>query len=427
MVGTVPEGRFGKIAARFPALQYGDFRTLWFGMFFASATMMFQFYAQGWFISGLTGSVALLGVLGVARGTGMLLFSMWGGALADRVERRTLLIITQSAALVLFGLLSVLIIFDLIALWQAFVLIFIVAAVESIDAPARQALIPELLPREHIPNGVALFMAAQISAFAYLPPLAGVAIAAIGPGGAFAISLIGHVVVIAALLRMKIRSKPAAGGTNIMRSVGEGISYAARRPSVIWVIMLGFFIGVLGFPIISTLAPYWMRHELGLGAVGWTLMGWVWGLGTVGSTVFLSASKFSAHQGRIIVWSGTSFALTLVVFGLTRSIPLAAAAWFLNGTFFTANLIASASLLQVIVENQYMGRVMSLRSLSGAINQLSAAPLGAVADGVGMGNMVPAAAILLALLIAGPALLVPAVRRLDEAQKPEVVEAVPVG
>ncbi len=419
--------RLHRLSARFPALQYGDFRTLWFGMFFASATMMFQFYAQGWFISGLTGSAALLGVLGVARGTGMLIFSMWGGALADRVERRTLLIITQTCALLLFGVLSVLIIFDLIALWQAFIFIFIVAAVESIDAPARQALLPELLPREHIPNGVALFMAAQISAFAYLPPLAGVAIAAIGPGGAFAISLIGHVVVIGALFRMKIRSKPDGGRESIVRSVGQGIAYAAARPSVIWVIMLGFFIGVLGFPIISTLAPYWMRHELNLGAVGWTLMGWVWGLGTVGSTVFLSASKFSTHQGKIIVWSGVSFALTLIVFGMTRSIPLAAAAWCLNGTFFTANLITSASLLQVIVENQYMGRVMSLRSLSGAINQLSAAPLGAVADGVGMGNMVPAAAILLTLLIAAPALLVPAVRGLDKAERPEVVEAVAAG
>lgn len=413
--------------ARFPALQYGDFRTLWFGMFFASATMMFQFYAQGWFITGLTDSVALLGVLGVARGTGMLLFSMWGGALADRVERRTLLIITQSAAFTLFGILSVLVILDAIVLWQAFVLIFIVAAVESIDAPARQALLPELLPREHIPNGVALFMAAQISSFAYLPPLAGIAIEAIGPGGAFAISLIGHVVVIGALLRMKIRSKPAPGSSNIMRSVGQGISYAARRPAVVWVILLGFFIGVLGFPIITTLAPYWMRHELGLGAVGWTLLGWVWGLGTVASTVFLSASKFSAHQGKIIVWSGVAFALTLVVFGLTRSIPVAAVAWCLNGTFFTANLITSASLLQVIVENEYMGRVMSLRSLSGAINQMSAAPLGVVADGVGMGNMVPAAAILLAVLIAAPALLVPTVRKLDDAHKPEIAEAVAAG
>jgi MFS family permease len=419
---------FGEKAyAQFPALQYGDFRTLWFGMFFASATMMFQFYAQGWFVTGLTDSVALLGVLGVARGTGMLLFSMWGGALADRVERRTLLIVTQSVALTLFGVLSVLILLDAIVLWQAFVFIFVVAAVESIDAPARQALIPELLPREHIPNGVALFMAAQISSFAYLPPLAGVAIAGIGPGGAFAISLLGHVVVIGALLRMKIRSKPGGGRESILRSVGQGIRYATGRPPVVWVILLGFFIGVLGFPIITTLAPYWMRHELGLGPVGWTLLGWVWGLGTVASTVFLSASKFSAHQGKIIVWSGTAFALTLIVFGLTRSIPIAAVAWCLNGTFFTANLITSASLLQTIVENQFMGRVMSLRALSSAINQISAAPLGAVADGVGMGNMVPAAAILLTLLIAGPALLVPAVRALDEAQKPDMAEVAPAG
>src|SRR5512140_1471059 len=106
--------------ARFPALQHRDFRILWIGMFFSSATMMFQFYAQGWFILGMTSSAALLGLLGVSRGTGMLLFSLYGGALADRMDRRTLLIVTQSTAFGIYGLLSILVITGHIGLWLAF-------------------------------------------------------------------------------------------------------------------------------------------------------------------------------------------------------------------------------------------------------------------------------------------------------------------
>ena len=411
------------IPDRFPALQHRDFRVVWFGMFFASATMMFQFYAQGWFVVSLTSSVALLGVLGVSRGAGMLIFSMYGGALADRVDRRTLLIVTQSLALVIYAVLSLLILLDSIALWQAFFLIFLSASVEAVDAPARQALIPHLVPREHIPNAVALLTAAQISAFAYLPPMAGLAIEAIGTGGAFAISLLGHAVVILALLVLRVRAKPDPSDTTLLRSIGEGVSYSAGQPSVLWIILINLFIGVLGFPIISTLAPYWMRHELGLGAVGWTMMGWGWGLGTVISSVALSAWKLDGHFGRLFIVSAAGFALSLVAFGLTRSIPVAALFWGLNGTFFTANIIVSSSLIQLIVHSSYLGRVMSLRSLSAALNQMAAAPLGAVADGIGMARMVPAAAALLTLLILAPAGLVPAVRSLDETAKVHLREA----
>ncbi len=404
--------------ARFPALQHRDFRILWFGMFFSSATMMFQFYAQGWFVLGMTGSAGLLGLLGVSRGTGMLLFSLYGGALADRMDRRTLLMATQSTAFAVYGLLSILVITDHVGLWLAFALIFVSASVESMDAPARQALVPHLVPREHLPNAVALFMAAQVSSYAFLPPMAGLAIETIGVGGAFALSLIGHAVVVLALLTLKVRARPARGASSVFRSVGDGITYAAGRPRVLWVLAFGVFLGILGFPIISTLAPYWMKHELGLGAGGWTLMGWMWGLGTLVSTVTLSARNTPRHLGRIIVGATTGFALTLVVFGLTRSLPLAAIAWSLNGTFFTANMIASTSLLQIIVENQYLGRVMSLRGISSAVNQMAAAPLGSLADGIGIGRMVPAVAALLAALVVVPTLLSPTVRTLDaEAQR----------
>jgi MFS family permease len=393
--------------ARVPALQHRDFRILWLGMFFSSATMMFQFYAQGWFILGLTSSAALLGVVGVTRGTGMLIFGLYGGALADRMDRRLLLIVTQSAALVTYAVLAALIIADRIALWPAFALIFVAASVESVDAPARQALLPHLVPREHLPNAVALFIAAQVSSYAFLPPLAGVAIDLVGSGGAFAASLLGHAVVVGALVIMKTRAQVEPRPERVTTSVVRGIAYAGSSPGVLWVLLFGFFVGILGFPIISTLAPFWMQHELGLGPVGWTLMGWIWGLGTLVSTVYLSTHDVSNRVGRVVLVSAAGFALTLVVFGLTRALPLAAAMWCLNGTFFTANMISSTALLQVLVANAYMGRVMSLRLVSSALNQVAAAPLGAIGDAFGMGRMVPGTAALLAALV----IFIPLIRR----------------
>ena len=399
--------------ASVPALQHRDFRILWIGMFFSSATMMFQFYAQGWFVLSLTSSAALLGLLGVTRGSGMLIFGLFGGALADRMDRRRLLIITQSAAFLVYGLLSALVMMDRIALLPAFGLIFVAASVESIDAPARQALLPHLVPREHIPNAVALFIAAQVSSYAFLPPLAGIAIKLIGTGGAFAASLTGHVVVIVALLLMETRAHVAVRIEPMLVSVARGVSHAAGKPRVAWVLVFGFLVGMLGVPIITTLAPFWMQHELGLGPVGWTFMGWIWGLGTVVSTVYLSTHDVRQRAGSLVLLSAGGFGLTLVIFGLTRSLPLAAAMWCLNGTFFTANMISSTSLLQMLVENEYMGRVMSLRQVSSALNQMAAAPLGAFGDAFGMGRMVPGAAGLLVALVIVIPLMVRSARELQ--------------
>jgi len=410
--------------SRVPALQHRDFRILWFGMFFSSATMMFQFYAQGWFIVTLTDSAAVLGLLGVVRGLAMLIFSLYGGALADRVDRRTLLMVTQGSALGIFGVLAILVSLDRISLWPALGLIFLAASVESMDQPTRQALLPHLVPRRHIANAVSLFTAAQISAYAFLPPFAGIAIEQIGVGGAFGISLLGHAAVIIALFLMYTNARPhAVQRESLPAAVAGGIRYAAARSNVRWILTYGFLVGALGFPIISTLAPYWMKNELGLDASSWTLMGWAWGIGTLVATVFLSTRKTFDHLNRTVLIGTTGFGLTLVVFGLTRNIPLAAAAWALNGTFFTANMIASASLIQLVVHNAYMGRVTSLRALSSSINQFSAAPLGALADFVGMSRMVPAVAGLLTVLVGGPWLFSRSARELGRRQDADLLDS----
>lgn len=399
---------------RVPALQHRDFRILWAGMFFSSATMMFQFYAQGWFIISLTDSAALLGLLGVARGLGMLAFSLYGGALADRVDRRVMLMATQGAALAVYAVLTILVALDAINLWFAFALISVSASIESMDAPARQALLPELVPREHLPNAVALFTAASISSYAFLPPMAGIAIETIGVAGAFGLSLIGHAVVIGALLMMKARPYPPPQRQNVFRAVGAGLSYAARRPRVGWILALSLLTGTLGFPIISTLAPLWMTEVLGLGAVGWTFMGWCWGIGAVSATIYLSTRGHSRGLGWTVIVSAAAFGLSLVCFGMTATVPIAAIFWCLNGAAYTTNMISSTSLVQVMVESAYVGRVMSLRMVSSAFNQLAAWPLGAFADGVGIEVMVRSVAMLLTALVLAAPLSSRTARTLDQ-------------
>jgi predicted MFS family arabinose efflux permease len=414
-MAIVPAGGW---RARVPALESRDFRILWAGMFFSSATMMFQFYAQGWFILGLTGSASLLGLLGVARGAGMLVFSLFGGALADRIDRRTLLMATQTGALAVYGLLTILVLADTINLWVAFFLIFVSASIESMDGPTRQALLPHLVPREHLPNAIALFTAAMISSYAFLPPMAGIAIETIGVGGAFAVSLLGHIVVIGALLLMRTRPYPPTQRDNVIRSVGRGVAYASERPRVRWIIVLSLLTGTLGFPIISTLAPFWMTEVLGLDAVGWTFMGWAWGLGAVGATVYLSTRGHNRGLGWTVIGSAAAFGFTLVLFGFTRSIPVAAVFWGLNGAAFTTNMIASTSLLQMIVEAAYIGRVMSLRMISSAFNQLAAWPLGGIADGIGVERMVQGVATVLTVLVLGAPLISRTARTLDKEEPP---------
>lgn len=383
-------------------------------MFFSSATMMFQFYAQGWFIISLTDSAALLGLLGVARGLGMLTFSLYGGALADRVDRRVMLMATQTAALGVYGVLTLLVALDAAGLWLVFALIAVSASIESMDAPARQALLPELVPKEHLANAVALFTAASISSYAFLPPMAGIAIATIGVAGAFGLSLIGHAVVIGALLLMRIEAPPAQSRQSVFRSVGAGVAYASARPRVGWVIILSLLTGTLGFPLISTLAPFWMTEVLGLGAVGWTFMGWFWGIGAVGATVYLSTRGHSRGLGKTVIGSAAAFGLTLVCFGMTASVPVAAMFWCLNGAAYTTNMISSTSLLQIVVESAYVGRVMSLRMVSSALNQLAAWPLGAFADGMGIEPMVRGVATLLTVLVVAAPTVSHAARTLDE-------------
>ena len=406
----------GPERVRFPALYHRDFRVLWVGMVFASGTLAFQYYAQMWLIYSITGSAWILGGLGAVRGLATLIFGLYGGALADRMDRRKLLFVTEIVALVVAATLGLMVVMGFTSLPVIFLLIFIGAAAGSIDAPIRQALIPELVPERHIPNAVALTTAAMMGSFAVTPILAGFVIDGIGPGGAYLVSTLGNVGILVALMLLRYRGEPrAARHEPVWVTIHSGISYVRGQSVILWIILLGFITGAFGFALFHGLIAKWAGDVLGLAPGQYGLLAATWGVGTLGASWFMSWKGDIRRHGRIFVIGSFLFGLSYLAFGLARSIPLAGVAYLVNGAAWTAASISGVALVQKIVLNEVRGRVMSLFMLSGAIAQVNALLLGFGADVLGIETLLIGTTLVCTVLVAATVLLVPTLRHLDRA------------
>lgn len=406
------EGEQRKLRLR--ALAHRDFRVLWLGMVFASGTMAFQYYAQIWLIYSLTGSALLLGVLGAARGAGMLLAAMYGGMLADRFDRRTLLMIIEASTLVLSATLALLAIADRIELWQAFVLIFLASGVQSMEIPIRQALIPELVDRDDISNAVALTTAARMGSFAFFPVIAGFIIDAIEPGGAYAVSTVGNVIGIGALLALRYRGRPSeVRPASMLRSIRDGLAFARRDPAISSIVGVMLVMGALGFAIYTSLIGKWASEELALTPGQYGVLAAVWGIGTLVAAYVLAFAGDFPHKGKAFVVGSVAFGLSLVLFSLTRSLPIAGFAYLVNGAAWTAASISATTIVQLIVPNDMRGRVMSLFALHMALSQMNGATLGAVADGVGLEALMVGTTTMCTAVVGIMVLVLPNLRHLD--------------
>ncbi len=404
----------GPERVRFPALYHRDFRVLWIGMVFASGTLAFQYYAQMWLIYSITGSAWILGGLGAARGLATLIFGLYGGALADRMDRRRLLFVTETVALVVAATLGVLVLAGITSLPLIFALIFIGSAAGSIDAPIRQVLIPELVPARHIPNAVALTTAAMMGSFALTPILAGLVIDGIGPGGAYLVSTLGNVGILVALVLLRYRGAPRTSRHEpVIRMIGTGITWVRGQSIVLWIILVGFITGAFGFAIYHGPVVMWAADILGLTPGQYGLLDATWGVGTLAAAYTMSWAGNIRRHGRIFLVGSLAFALSCLAFALVRSIPLVALVFVINGAAFTAASISGTALVQKIVPNEVRGRVMSLLMMSGALAQVNAMMLGFGVDVLGIKMLFVGTTLLCTVLVCILVIAVPTLRHLD--------------
>ena len=379
------------------ALRYRDYRLLWSGMLVMSALMPLQFITGLLYVQRAAPDdvrLLLAGLLGAMRGGAMLVVGPLGGALADRLDRRRLLLATQAVALAANALVAVLILSGVrgVTGWTVFfTLSFIAGGAMAVDAPTRQALVPQLVPREHLANAVALDSLAMQVSLPLSMVLSGLLIDRLGFGGAYACGLAGHVAVLLAVARLDAphQGSPATGSVSLLRNLRDGLGYARGVPAILWLIVLLFAVMALAFPPVASLGPVWVTQVLGLSPAQFGLFAATWGLGAMVASVVMTRVGHFPRKGWLVGGGAIAFAALVVVWGYSRSVLLSAAVNFGLGALLSVTQISARALVQRAVPNAMQGRVMSLFMLNMGVAQLMTAPVGALAQALTFELVVP--------------------------------------
>ncbi len=351
---------------------------LWF---FGQMTSLFgtwmQSTAQGYLVFELTRSSAWLGYTGFAGGIASWLFTLLGGVLADRVRRRSILVVTQGLSMLLAFALSVLVFTRVVAPWHILVLAFLLGVVNAFDAPARQSFILEMVSREHLTNAIALNSTMFNAATIVGPAVGGLAYAAFGPGWCFVINGVSFVAVIAALLAMRLGPAPAAAPQRAVRvQVVEGLRAIAAERRILALIVLVALSSLFGFSFV-TLMPAWAVKVLGGDARTNGLLQSARGAGALVSALGIASLGRFRGRGRLLTAGSLLFPVVMMGLSFARSLPFSLAGLFLAGTAFIMMFNLANALVQTLVPDAVRGRVMSVYNLA----FLGMAPIGSLAIG----------------------------------------------
>lgn len=352
------------VARTFAALNYYNYR-LWFaGQLVSLVGSWMQTTAQGFLVFQLTDSPAYLGIVAFAAGVPSWLFMLWGGVVADRLPRRTLLVITQTAMMLLAFALAALTFTGLVQPWQIVILAFGTGVANAFDAPARQAFTLELVEREHLSNAIALNSTMFQMSTVVGPAAAGLLYAVVGPAWCFVLNGISYLAVIAALLLMNMppqANKPRQKSS--VEELKEGVRYVIDHSVIRTLIGIAAFVSLFGLAFV-TLMPAWAVNILGGDAATNGLMQSARGAGAlIGALMIASLGNFQ-WKGKLLTIGSFAFPLTLIGFAFIRSTPLALLSLVVAGWGFMVLFNMLNTLLQGLVSDDLRGRVMSIYTLT---------------------------------------------------------------
>jgi MFS family permease len=398
-------------AGTFDALTVRDYRLLFQGNAVTSIGYWMQQVALGWLVLDLSDSPLYLGLATFARNFPMLVISPFGGVIADRLDRRAVLLSTQVAQLVITALLAILVFAKVATVWHVLTASALMGAATSIHVPARQALIPALVGRERLVNALALYSMSLNTSRILGPSLAGAMMGWAGVAGCLALQSIGYLWAVGNVLQIRygaasLRQRDTG---SVLQNLADGFRYCYRTRPVLTQLLIAAVPTVFAYPYMQFL-PAFARDVFQVGPTGLGLLMTCMGVGALAGSLGIATRRHLRHKSLITVVCAAAYGATLCAFAYAPTLALAvtflAAVGFTSAIYQTLN----GTILQEICPDEYRGRVSSVYMVTWGMMPLGALPAGALAEVYGPQATVFLGGAITLVFAAGLLLLMPGLR-----------------
>jgi MFS family permease len=370
--------------ARFGALRYRNFTLLWSGLIVSNTGTWMQNVATGWLILQLTNSPLWLGLLGLSFAVPMILLPLVGGAVVDRVHRVRLLYVTQTGMMLNAFVLALLTWTRVVQPWHIIAASFAGSALLAFDNPARQALIPDLVPQRHLLNALSLNAATYNGAALIGPALAGALLGPLGAAMLFFLNGVTYLAVLFALLAMRgARSHSGGAPARLGASIGSGLAYAWKERQILVLLVISSLVSIFGRSY-QNLLPVFARDIWHGGPQGYGLLLSAAGGGALAGAFGLASIRHLKHQGAVMAAAGVLFSAAILIFSVSPSLALGGGLLFAAGVTSTVFGTIIATFLQIASPGELRGRIMSLYAITFiGLPSLGALGSGAAAQALG--------------------------------------------
>ncbi len=369
-----------RLQVTFAALRYPNFRRWFIGQALSLAGMWMQSVAQGWLVYQITGSKLALGTITAVGSLPTLFLMLPAGAIADRMPKRRLLMLTQIAMMVSAFILTALTWLNMLQVWQIAALAFFTGVANSFDSPARLALLPQMVDdRRDLQNAIAMGSTVFNLARVVGPAIGGFVLAGLGAGWCFAINGISFVAVLIALAGMDLPGdvgKPPSH-RHMFAEIGDGLRYVWQQPVIRTLTVLIGVTSIFGFSY-SVLLPAYAVDVLKVGETGYGLLNAAVGVGALVGALTVASVSRRKGKGLQLTLGSLAFPLALLAFAMTRSFGVTLIFMACAGVAFVTQNATSNTIIQLLAPDELRGRVMSVYALF----FFGTTPIGALFAGV---------------------------------------------
>jgi MFS family permease len=356
------KARLPKWAVTLRALRHRNFQLFFSGQLISLIGTWMQTVAQAWLVYRLTKSALLLGSVGFASQIPVFLIAPFGGITADRVNRQRLVIATQTAALILAGILAALTLTRHVQVWHIFVLAALLGVVNAFDIPGRQAFLIDMVGKEDLMNAIALNSSMFNGARVIGPAIAGILVAKIGEGWCFAANSISYIAVIVGLALMHVHCAPRASTHSPIEDIIEGFRWVNQTKVIRALLLLIGMMSLVAMPY-TVLMPVFADKILHGGARGLGILMGATGVGALFGALTLAAKTGVKGLGRWVAISCASLGISLICFSISTSFWLSAVLLLPAGYSMMLQMACSNTLIQTMVPDHLRGRVMAVYSM----------------------------------------------------------------